>query len=433
MRHVACLALLLAACGSRAMPPTSETPSVTPTTAADPPSVEVPPPPTAWTPPVVRPLPTSSRPADEPPPGATPQLVPPPRVHVTLTKPSLAGHGKVTVKGAWALVSADDETLRVGAGLDGELALGATGATLAGAPFPDDAELRPKFDGDLRVDGRTYPGALRVERGADGKRRAMDSLDVESYVAVVVSSEIPAAFPREAQRVQAIVARTYALASTARTSPAAPLLLMDVGGADQEFNGIAPVAEHRRIGLDAATSTRGIVLVDGGAPFVAYYHSTCGGTTCPGAVAFGKAGAAAPLAGGVACSWCTGSKYFKWDAKIGGAAVVKAAGLTGALESFVVAEKTAGGRAQSFHVKSGGKTKRVLASDFRVRVGASTMRSVLLDDAAVSGGELVLRGRGWGHGVGLCQMGAKTLAEQGRDAEAVLGLYYPGAKLERRW
>jgi stage II sporulation protein D len=371
----------------------------------------------------------------EPPPAPPPPtpLRAPPSVRITLTKPTAAGTAKIKVKGAWTLVSSDGATLRSGAGLDGELALGASGATLLGASFPADAELRPAADGDLRVDARSYSGALRVERAPAGKLQAMIATDVESYVAQVVNSEIPAAFPREAQRTQAILARSYALRSTVRTSPDAPLVLTDVGGTDQEFAGLAPVPEHRRIGVDAAQSTRGLVLVDDGAPLLAYYHSTCGGTTCPGEVVFGKLGAAPALKGGVACPWCTTSKYFQWNAKIAGADVAKAAGMTGALESFAVAEKTAGGRAASFDVKVGGKSKRVRAADFRLRVGPSAMRSVFLDEASVVAGELVLYGRGWGHGVGLCQMGAKTLAEKGLTAEAIVAVYYPGAVVEKRW
>ena len=51
--------------------------------------------------------------------------------------------------------------------------------------------------------------------------------------------------------------------------------------------------------------------------------------------------------------------------------------------------------------------------------------------AAGSGGDLVFRfqGRGWGHGVGLCQIGACTLAREGASAETILGFYYPGTKV----
>jgi stage II sporulation protein D len=427
------LSLLSATCGATiASHRTSSRP-----TASTPPARPAPPVPTTHAdvaPAAATPKTTSATPPTLPPTPVVPESPrTPPSVRIILTKPTASGAAKVKVKGAWALVAADGATVRSGTGLDGDLGLGAHGASLLGASFPVDAELRPAVDGDLRIDARTYSGALRVERGASGKLQAEIATDVESYVAQVVNSEIPAAFPREAQRTQAILARSYALRSTARTSPDAPLVLADVGGIDQEFAGLAPVPEHRRVGADAAQSTRGLVLVDDGTPLLAYYHSTCGGTTCPGEVVFGKLGAATALKGGVACPWCTSSKYFQWNAKIAGADVAKAAGMTGALESFAVAEKTAGGRAASFDVKVGGRTKRVHAAEFRLRVGPSAMRSVFLDDATVVDGELVIHGRGWGHGVGLCQMGAKTLAEKGMTAEAIVAVYYPGAVVEKRW
>jgi stage II sporulation protein D len=248
-----------------------------------------------------------------------------------------------------------------------------------------------------------------------------------------VTSEVPATFPREAQRAQAMIARTYAFASTARTSREAPLVLADVGGIDQEFSGLATSAAQRRAALDAAQSTSGMILTEDGVPIVAYYHSTCGGATCPGSVVFGKTGTARALSGGILCTWCSASRYFRWTARIPGADIVRAAGLTGALESFATAERTAGGRASSFDVTAGGKTRRVHAAEFRLRVGPSAMRSTMLDDAVVTGGELALSGRGWGHGVGLCQVGARTLAEKGLTAEAIVARYYPGAILEQRW
>jgi stage II sporulation protein D len=368
----------------------------------------------------------AQEPADEPPPAAAP-LGREPAVRILLSRAASAGHAHVVVKGPWTLVSPEGATLRTGPSFDGDVVFSGAAAT-----FPADSELRPKADGDLRVDARTYPGALRMER--DGVRqRPMIATGIETYVAAVVNSEIPAAFPREAQRTQAILARTYALTSSVRTAPDAPLVLSDVGGVDQEFAGLAAVPEHRRIGLDAAQSTAGLVLTEGGAPFIAYYHSTCGGVTCPGTAVFGAKGAGRALAGGIVCPWCTTSRYFKWDAKIAGADVVKAAGLSGALESFSVAETTAGGRATSFDVKAGGRTRRVHAAEFRLRVGPAALRSVLLEEAAVADGDLAVKGRGWGHGVGLCQMGAKTMAEKGTTAEAILAFYYPGAFLERRW
>jgi len=45
----------------------------------------------------------------------------------------------------------------------------------------------------------------------------------------------------------------------------------------------------------------------------------------------------------------------------------------------------------------------------------------------------IFRGGGWGHGVGLCQIGAAVMAQRGFTAEAILAHYFPGASLERRY
>ncbi|MEO1512726.1 MAG: hypothetical protein AAFU70_11685, partial [Planctomycetota bacterium] len=52
-------------------------------------------------------------------------------------------------------------------------------------------------------------------------------------------------------------------------------------------------------------------------------------------------------------------------------------------------------------------------------------------EATVASGRVVLRGRGFGHGVGLCQFGAQGYAEQGHSAERMLRRFYPGARIER--
>jgi stage II sporulation protein D (peptidoglycan lytic transglycosylase) len=368
-----------------------------------------------------------------------PLLAAPPNVSILLTKPNDRGRARVRVKGRWTLAMLDGTTLAEGAALDAELVLaGQRGATLGAIGIPaTGGELRPATESDLRIEESLYPGVLRVDPKPGGGVRIVVVTDVETYVAAVVNSEVPATYPRELQRTQAVLARTYTMAALNAASSVqdgGSVVLADSGGIDQEFHGIAVMPEHRRVAADAVESTRGLVVMDAGIPLTAYYHSSCGGTTCPGTVVFGKLGAQPALRGGVTCTGCaTGNKYFHWNARLPGAKVVAAAGLTGQLERFAIAERTEGGRAATFDVTANGRTRRVRAPDFRLAVGASVLRSTFLEMAIVDGGELLVRGRGWGHGVGLCQMGARTMAEEGRSAESILAFYYPGAVLERRW
>jgi stage II sporulation protein D len=87
----------------------------------------------------------------------------------------------------------------------------------------------------------------------------------------------------------------------------------------------------------------------------------------------------------------------------------------------------------SFEVVAGGRPRVVNAHRFRLQLGASVLRSTWIESAEVAGGNLVVRGRGWGHGVGLCQMGAKGMAESGHTVEHIVSRYYPGAQVMRLW
>jgi len=355
-----------------------------------------------------------------------------PEVRVRLSGPERDRTATVRVTGGWTLADLDGQALASGSGLSGELDLTGSEAVIAGRRLPRaGALLTPLRVGDLQIGKRTYPGVLRIARGVDGKQRAYVVMDLETYVAGVVPGEIPAKFPREAQRTQAILARTYALSSVPADVLGAPIVVSDSGGKDQEYHGTPAVAEHQRIARDAAESTRGLVLLDGATPLRAWYHSTCGGHTAPASTVFGVPDRVA--LSGVKCDWCTSSKYFRWTARLPAEKVVRAAGLTGSLEHFEVIGRDSSGRATRLRVRAGGKSKDVGAPTFRLRIGASAMRSCLLDETSDGKNEVVIAGRGWGHGVGLCQIGAKTLAEQSLPAEEIVCTYYPGAQVVKLW
>ena len=356
----------------------------------------------------------------------------PPDVRVRLTAVDSAGHGPVRITGKWELFDLDGRSLASGDGLSGEVALAGTTATIAGHELPrDGAVLRPARSGDLRIAERDYPGEFRVTRSVDGRHRPYAVMDLESYVSGVVPGEIPASFPREAQRTQAILARTYALSSVPAETIGAPIVVADSGGVDQEYHGIPAKQEHRDVAADAARSTRGVVILDGAEPLRAWYHSTCGGHTAPASTVFGVT--ARVSLSGVDCEWCTSSKYYRWTADLPADSVLRAAGLSGRLEAFSVQERDPGGRATVFRVRAAGKTKDVEAAPFRIQVGPSTLRSCLLDSVSVNATGVHVTGRGWGHGVGLCQIGAKTLAEESLLAEDILRTYYPGVQVVRFW
>lgn len=373
-------------------------------------------------------------PVTPPPPssvGTAPQRDPP-HVRVVLSSVTKAGRAPIEISGAWTIRTLDGSAIRTGSGLRGEIVVSA--ADLRAGPYPlpaDGATIEPAVDGDLRVGTKRYPGALRVARGTSGRMTAHVEVDVETYLEGVVAGELPPEFPREAMRAQAVLARTYLLTQPGVAWDAPVIQVDDTGLTDQEFAGIAANAKFRDAIRDAVRSTRGFTVFSGDRPLRTWYHSICGGHTTDAAPVFGVP-RSAPLSG-VACDGCVGSRYYRWKATIPGAKVVEAAKLTGALQSFRVSATAAEGRATEFEIRAGNRTAKVRAADFRLAVGPSLLRSVWIDTAAVAGADLAVTGRGWGHGVGLCQWGAKGLAERRLTGESIVAHYYPGAVVRRLW
>jgi len=81
-----------------------------------------------------------------------------------------------------------------------------------------------------------------------------------------------------------------------------------------------------------------------------------------------------------------------------------------------------------FHVTDERQTLTLSAADLRLALGGRGLSSPNFS-VEEKGGVLLFSGRGHGHGVGLCQWGARGLALEGRTAEQILEHYYPGASI----
>jgi stage II sporulation protein D len=177
-------------------------------------------------------------------------------------------------------------------------------------------------------------------------------------------------------------------------------------------------------------STAGLYLSWRARPLQAYYHSTCGGHTTD--VRTGLRRAELRPMRGVECGFCEQSKYHRWESELTDAQILAAAGLTGPLRELAVERTGPGERALRLRIEAQ-KTAVVPAADLRLALGPSLLRSTrILALGRVPGGYRV-QGAGWGHGVGLCQMGAIGQAQAGRTAREIVAHYYPGAILRRAY
>ena len=286
-----------------------------------------------------------------------------------------------------------------------------------------------------------YPGRLHV-LVRDGLLSVINQVEIEQYVGCVVANEVWPDFTDEALKTQAIVARTFVLYHMLRR----PNATYDVAATQgsQVYRGIRSDTVGSRAS-QAANLTRGLVCThrENGEDrlFCTYYSSACGGMS-QSAAKLGAEGDLKPLSGGVKCDYCRiapGDVYRWGPARISTSDVLTK--LTsrypdfadlGAISSIVPIEKTPSGRPVSLRiVGSSGTSHELLAERFRVAVGASTVRSTDCR-IRVSGEQVIFdNGKGFGHGLGLCQWGMQNQTLQGRSAAEILRFYYPGSRLTR--
>ena len=101
----------------------------------------------------------------------------------------------------------------------------------------------------------------------------------------------------------------------------------------------------------------------------------------------------------------------------------------GQVTALSVAATGESGRAVKVRVQGSGRTVDIAAGQFRAALGVDACKSTLFEGFDRNGGQFIIRGRGWGHGVGMAQYSAKGMAEAGWTAAQILAFFYPGAEL----
>ncbi len=294
----------------------------------------------------------------------------------------------------------------------------------------------------LRIPPRQKPvwGIIQVEWTAPGKLIAFHVLDMETYLQGVLLPEMGPKFPLEALKAQAVAARSYALARIRKARKKGRERILKASDLDQVFRPADPVPAPIR---NAVNQTRGEILGTLDHPLKAYFHSTCGGATRKAAPHFDPR---CPIQGRP-CTFCSASKYFSWSRRYGRAALTRAfqdAGLalTPPVRGLSPVETDASGRTVALSITHAGGTTRLEAGRFRSLVNRriAKNRSEQLLSIYLTGftwspnfSHLVITGQGWGHGVGMCQMGASRLARMGKSYREILAYYYQGIPVNRAW
>ena len=313
----------------------------------------------------------------------------------------------------------------------------------------------------LVLQKRAYRGRLQVLLEA-GRLRVINHLDLESYLPSVVGSEMPASWPQQALRAQAVAARTYALRERRPSDP----FDLRATVASQVYRGLEAETPSTR---EAVQATRAQVLTYGGELIQAVFHSSSGSATEDSGAVWSRQ---LPYLVSVP-DFDRSSPVSDWTLRFSATQLRQLFPDTGGVSRFEVLSVSASGRVRKVRVEgplgqrliSGADLRRILSlRSTQVRfeplgqgvevssvaagstvpepIGGAQPASNPVITASLpplpplGGGPSLrppigwlLRGRGFGHGVGMSQWGAYGLASQGMDYTRILQHYYRGASL----
>jgi stage II sporulation protein D len=316
--------------------------------------------------------------------------------------------------------------------LAAELAVHARGDSIevAGRTVPKVA-----LSGDLRIlaehaSPQHIHGAAEIS-AKDGALQIVVSMPVDDYVAAVLQGETAGDMPLEALKALAVAIRSYATRFRERhkdegfdfcDSTHCQYLRLDVQPAVRE----------------AVTKTAGELLWDRGTPLAAYYHKDCGGRTEDAAAVWPDQ--ASPALTSHADPYCVRASD-PWQSEVSRADLDRAIAAAGLAvlpgwNRIAIVERTSSGRAKTlrFSVGNAQSGASISASTLRFAVGRTLGWNTLKSDwydLSAQGDHFIFRGRGVGHGVGLCQTGAVEAAREGKMYRDILAFYYPGAMIGR--
>jgi len=295
-----------------------------------------------------------------------------------------------------------------------------------------------------RHEDQEFAGRLEIRDNADGTQTAINTIDLEEYLCSVISSEMNTNSPIELLKAHAVISRSWAIRAMQKPNHEG----FDVCADDhcQRYEGLRRMNERA---VEAVHATRGQVLMFGDEICDCRYYKCCGGKTEVWRTCWEDIDV--PYIRSVRCDYCKSpspkvlrlvlndydqeTKDFRdWtvhytDEELDAIIAEKSGIDFGEIQELVPLHRGASGRIDSLKIV-GSRHTEVIGKELKIRYWLS--KSCLYSswfEVSHADGVWTLTGHGWGHGAGLCQIGAAVMASEGHKYEEILSYYYPNTQL----
>ena len=337
-----------------------------------------------------------------------------------------------------------------------------------------------------RTEDQLFEGTMEIRDNGDGTKTAINTLDVEDYLTSVITSEMSATSSIELLKAHAVISRSWLLRPILSNHKFEILnhkfeitntrrvmwyerdahVGFDVCADDhcQRYEGITRRDEHpeaaRRV-REAVEATRGMVLVDpteNDAICDTRFYKCCGGRTELFETAW--ADRHYRYLESVECTYCNTKDarvlrqvlnnydretqdFYRWTVRYTAAELAEIvrekSGIDfGEIQELRALKRGPSGRIYELEIV-GSKRTMIVGKELEIRkwLSKTCLYSSAFEVERAAAAEqsqpddFILRGKGWGHGVGLCQIGAAVMADKGYDYKQILAHYYPGTQLRK--
>lgn len=295
-----------------------------------------------------------------------------------------------------------------------------------------------------RKEDQEFAGSLEIRNNPDGTQTAINTIDLEDYLCSVISSEMNANSPMELLKAHAVISRSWAIKAMQKPNHDG----FDVCADDhcQRYEGLRRINERA---VEAVNATRGQVLMFGDEICDCRYYKCCGGRSEVWRTCWEDIDV--PYIQSVACDYCKSpspqilrlvlndydqeTKDFRnwkvsYTAEELSEIIRSKSGIDfGEIIDLIPLKRGASGRIYELKIV-GTKHTEIIGKELKIRLWLS--RTCLYSswfEVSYGNGVWTLNGHGWGHGAGLCQIGAAVMASEEKRYEEILSYYYAGSRL----
>jgi stage II sporulation protein D len=288
--------------------------------------------------------------------------------------------------------------------------------------------IEPSNNGLVWIDDAWYRGSVRLVSTGQGII-AVNYVDLDEYLYSVVGSEMPTSWPLEALKAQAVAARSYALYKRSKLANT----VYDLGDTTnwQVYKGVSSETTSTQTAVQQTASQ---VLTYQGNIIEAVFHSSSGGHTENVEDVWVQA---LPYLRGVT-DYDQQAPVFAWSETVSASEMRGIVPGIGNIVSMVPVATTPNGRVRQLKIIGDAGQTTLTGEQFRQALDLRSSLFVVSPQGGQSGGgkstspqSFVIQGRGFGHGLGLSQWGAYSLARQGYNYQQILGHYYRNSSLAR--